>query len=215
MPQGSALGPIIFLVFINEMSEVVESTCRLLADNSIIYTTINDDKDSAILQADLDWLHTWKLEWGMSFNSSKCDSIHITRRSQPANKTYLFKGVTLGNVTSAPYLVVYIHKSLSWENRSKKVTGKLNPRILKANLKEASQFNKSMAYHTLVRPHLESCSTVWSLYHAYQILDLEMVQSRAVHFAMHLYRHQSVTATLTELIRSPNTWYASHLMNFR
>ena len=105
--QGSVVGHIPFLVFINDMPGVAESTCRLLADNSIIYTTVNDNKDSAILQADLDWLHTWKLEWGMSFNSSKCDSIHITRRSQPVNKAYLFKGVTLENVT-------YSVSTISW-----------------------------------------------------------------------------------------------------
>ena len=61
VPQGSVLGPIPYLVFINDMPECINSKCRLFADNSIVYRTITSVTDSIALQNDLDSLHEWEV----------------------------------------------------------------------------------------------------------------------------------------------------------
>ena len=181
VPQGSVLGPILFLVFINDMPKVVKSNCRLFADDSIVYREISTDRDRDILQADLDRLHQWELDWGMSFNPSKCNTMHITRKSQPTPNNYSLKGQTLENVQSAPYLGVTISENISWDNQIQKITAKANRTLgfVKCNLKEASRPARSLAYQMLVRPQLEYCCTVWSPYQLYQIHKMEMVQRRA------------------------------------
>ena len=82
VPLGSVLSPILFLVFIKNMPECIKSKCRLFTDDNIVYRTITFVADSATLQKDLDSLQNWELAWDMSFNSSKCNTIDITRKTK-------------------------------------------------------------------------------------------------------------------------------------
>ena len=74
LPQGSVLGPLLFLVYINDMPETImhSSETRLLADDTILFRTINGTMDSQLLQEDLTALENWENRWQMSFNPSKC-----------------------------------------------------------------------------------------------------------------------------------------------
>ena len=72
--QGSVLGPILFLLYINDLPDTcnVQSQDRLFADDTAVNLTINHPEDSAILQADLDKLQDWEAQWDMEFNPGKC-----------------------------------------------------------------------------------------------------------------------------------------------
>ena len=72
VPQGSVLGPLLFLLYINDLPENIHSQARLSADDTAIYITINNHSDSDTLQQDLDTLHTWERLWDMDFNPSTC-----------------------------------------------------------------------------------------------------------------------------------------------
>ena len=72
VPQGSVLGPILFLVYIKDLPDEVRSQVRLFADDTALYLTMESEDDSSALQNDLDILSAWESRWDMEFNPSKC-----------------------------------------------------------------------------------------------------------------------------------------------
>jgi hypothetical protein len=202
VPQGSVLGPILFLCYINDMPNVLRSDCRLFADDSIVYRSIATLEDCDILQDDLKALEKWERTWGMSFNPSKCKIMHATRRRKVITFEYRIKNEALEAVDTATYLGVEIGKDLNWHNQVSKVTRKGNSTLgfLKRNIKTSSPHTRELAYKTLVRPLLEYSAIVWDPYQKFLIHKIEMVQHRAVRFILQKYqRRASVTAMLAEL----------------
>ena len=202
VPQGSVLGPILFLVFINDMPECVKSRCRLFADDSIIYRSVNNDNDAADLQNDLNALHKWESDWGMSFNPSKCHILHVTRKKKRLNHTYHLKGSALESVSDATYLGVEISDNLSWHKQCNKVAAKGNKTLgfIKRNIRSPFRSTKEHAYRALVRPTVEYASAVWSPYQSELKYNIERVQRRAARFTARKYGYKdSVTDMLKDL----------------
>ena len=116
VPQGSVLGPVLFLVFINDLPDNIRSSVRLFADDCVLYRNINWEKDCQILQEDLDTLRRWESDWQMKFNVAKCHSMRVTRHL--ADKQYRFDYTlhqqTLEEVQSAKYLGITITNNLDW-----------------------------------------------------------------------------------------------------
>ena len=79
VPQGSVLGPILFLIFINDLPDNIKSSVRLFADDSVLYRKIHSLQDCPILQEDKDSLGHWEANWQMKFNVAKCHSMRVTR----------------------------------------------------------------------------------------------------------------------------------------
>ena len=113
--QGSILGPILFLIYINDLPDKVKSQVRRFADDTAAYLAIAKLADSKQLQADLDIIQVWKITWDMQFNPSKCQVIHITRSRSPLPTKYTKHGETLEEVASARYLGVDIANDPSWK----------------------------------------------------------------------------------------------------
>ena len=78
VPQGTVLGPLLFLLYINDLPDGIRSTTRLFADDALVYRTVSSTADSDVLQADLDHLSKWQQDWQMQFNPSKCYVMHIS-----------------------------------------------------------------------------------------------------------------------------------------
>ena len=109
VPQGSVLGPLLFIIFINDLPDCVnDSTVRLFADDSVIYRNISSEQDSAVLQRDIDALQRWESRWLMSFNATKCNVLRVTNKRAPIQTLYSIHGQTLDVVDSANYLGVYL-----------------------------------------------------------------------------------------------------------
>ena len=72
VPQGTVLGPRLFLIYINDLPSRVSSTARLFADDCLLYRVISNQEDAASLQEDLDHLQEWERDWQMNFNPDKC-----------------------------------------------------------------------------------------------------------------------------------------------
>ena len=126
VPQGSVLGPILFLVFITDLPEKLSSQVRLFADDTAVYLTIGGLDDGTVLQNDLDKLSLWESQWDMEFNPSKCLVVRVTTARKAINTVYTLHGQILEVVTSAKYLGVDISSGLSWNSHIDRITGNAN-----------------------------------------------------------------------------------------
>ena len=203
VPQGSVLGPILFLTFINDKPETVSSRCRLFADDSIIYREVLTESDCVSLQEDLGKLEQWEKTWGMSFNPTKCNIIHMSRKKDPLLHTYHIKGTNLEAVENATYLGINVAKDLSWNRQVSRVAAKGNRMLgfVKRNVVTTSRSTKELAYNSLVRPTMEYASSVWCPYYKNQIYDIEMVQRRAARYCLHAYTKKESVTTMLQMLK--------------
>ena len=77
VPQGTVLGPLLFLLFVNDLPQGISSSIRLIADDCLLYRTINDIGDSLSLQNDLIALSKWEKDWQMAFIIEKCHNVYL------------------------------------------------------------------------------------------------------------------------------------------
>lgn len=91
-----------FLLFINDIHENLDSTLRLFADDAILYGSIKTMNDSDILQNDIDILVSWSKTWQMQFNVTKCHTIRISRKKDPVFMDYYIDGQKLSPVNNHP-----------------------------------------------------------------------------------------------------------------
>ena len=106
VPQGTVLGPLLFLAYINDLPSKVHSKIRLFADDCILYSKICTTEDSNRLQKDLDSLLNWEKDWQMSFNASKCFTMRVTHKKSPITINYMMGDTVLEEVKHHPYLGV-------------------------------------------------------------------------------------------------------------
>ena len=202
VPQGSVLGPFLFLMYINDMPETISSQSRLFADDTIVYRSIKSQDDCIQLQKDLESLEKWESKWGMSFNPSKCETIHISRKKTPVITPYMLKQEPLARTKTANYLGITIAEDLSWNQHVAKTAAKGNKMLgfVKRNVKTAVQTTKEYAYKSLVRPTLEYASTVWSPGKKLLSSAIEKVQRRAARYVTNRYqRTDSVSSIVDDL----------------
>ena len=202
VPQGSVLGPILFLVYINDLPEKVKSQVRLFADDTAAYLAIAKPAESKQLQDDLDTLQEWELDWNMEFNPGKCQVIRITRSRSPIPTQYSLHGQTLEVVASARYLGVDIANDLSWKPHITRITNNANKSLgfLRRNLKAKNPELRELTYKAIVRPQLEYAAPVWDPYIQEDIQRIEMVQRRAARWVLSDYSpYSSVSDMLGRL----------------
>ena len=89
VPQGSVLGPCLFLLFINDLAQDLESTVRLFADDTIAYLVVDSQQDAHRLQRDLDRLGEWEEKWQMEFHPDKCQVLRVTKKTSPPHRQTL------------------------------------------------------------------------------------------------------------------------------
>ena len=151
VPQGTVLGPLLFLTYINDLPDSIHSQVRLFADDCILYREISSPTDSDILQQDIDTLCTWEQTWQMSFNPSKCFTMHMTHKKKAIIQQYKMGISSLQVVDHYPYLGVELSKDFSWAKHINRVSSGANKilGLLKRNLKCCEEETKATAYKVL------------------------------------------------------------------
>ena len=77
VPQGSVLGPLLFLLYVNDLPDIINCTVKLFADDAKLFTGVSSHSDAEAMQADLDALGSWSVSWQMTFNQDKCNVMHF------------------------------------------------------------------------------------------------------------------------------------------
>ena len=179
VPQGSVIGPTLFLLFINDLPNRIASKVQIFADDSKIYRPIRSPTDTYQLQKDLQEVEQWSLEWKLRYNTSKCQALRIgTKNMQVDRPTYRLNGVDLENIQEQRDLGVIIDSSLEFETHINKCTQRAYAAwgIVRRTFEKMSPALFTLVYKTFVRPHVEFCPQVWSPYKKFRIKKIEKVQ---------------------------------------
>ena len=202
VPQGSVLGPCLFLYYINDIPEGLRSAVRLFADDTIVYIALKPRANNKILQHDLDKLSQWEKEWQMEFHPQKCQVIPITRNRNIILNKYTLNGHTLEVTKEAKYLGVTLTSDLKWNKHIDNITSKANKTLgfIKRNIRISSPKIKTQAYNSLVRPLLEYASPVWDPHTKQNIDQIEKVQRRAARYVSNCYHRTSSVTTLLQTL---------------
>ena len=218
VPQGSVLGPTLFLLYINDIGQEISSTIRLFADDTILYHPISSEADALQLQADLDKLVKWSNDWLMEFHPSKCKLLRVTRSRTPPTNDYTINDTPLESVSSTKYLGVTISSNLKFNKHARQVRGSAEASLnmLKRNLRIRNPELKTAAYNTYVRPRAEYAVGAWDPWTGGVKQDgthkekptgdigkIEMIQRKAARWVLnkdgHRYRDASVSSMLDQL----------------
>ncbi len=178
VPQGSVLGPLLFIIYINDLDARLNNRISKFADDTKIGNSVLTDEDRQSLHEDLHKISIWSDRWEMSFNVDKCQVFQVGTRNKKLD--FELRGVKLKSVQCTKDQVVKIASNLNFSQQCVNAAKKAN-RILGFIKINFSFKNKDVIlplYTSLVRPHLEYAVQFWSPHHVKDIVKLEGVQRR-------------------------------------
>lgn len=184
VPQGSVLGPLLFLIYINDLPNRMSSRVRLFADDCVIYRTIYTDTDPQALQSDLNAINRWCSDWQMTLNHTKTKCMSFTHSSSRIPTSYFIGNNAVELTTTYKYLGINLQSDLTWHHHINLTLASANRTfgIMKHRLKQAPSHLKKLAYTTLIRPKIEYACAIWDPSQDYIIRNIESLQSRAARF---------------------------------
>ena len=187
VPQGSILGPTLFLMYINDLPDTLRHTkCLLFADDAKIFKEIQCVNDCRLLQFDIDNMLLWCSNWRITINVKKCFFINFSLfKSRNIDFVYRINDTIIECVTSIKDLGVTFTYNLNFSAHISNVTKKSFQMFgfMKRVLKPINDTNVFLSlYHTLIRSRLEYCSFIWSPKGRTMCDKLERVQRKFVKF---------------------------------
>ena len=187
VPQGSILGPLLFLLYANDMAnEVSDKTAvAMYADDTKVMRNIVSVNDSIELQRDLDNMGVWSRKWRMKFNVAKCKLLMVTRKDRPIDINYTMNEQVLEKVYSFNDLGIVIDSKLNWQEHVRNKVGKANGTmgLVKRTLGfKAPMRAKKLLYESLVKSSLCYGSVIWNGASKMNLKLIEGVQRRATKY---------------------------------
>ena len=198
VPQGSVLGPLLFIIYINDLDQGTISKISKFADDTKIGINANDIKAVENLQEDLKRIGEWSEIWQMPFNLDKCKVMHIGQRNVEAKYKLLGKELEICNEEKDLGVIITndlkpSKQCIVVEKKAQKILG-----YIKRQFTSRKEETILTLYNALVRPHLEYAVQFWSPSLRKDIERLEKVQARATKLVPSI-RHISYERRLTHL----------------
>jgi hypothetical protein len=189
VPQGSILGPLLFILYINDLPDCLsENTlCAIFADDTKIYRQITSHQDLTILQRDINTVEKWSKTWGLTFNQKKCTILSLKRNNKPLEFIYRMDNTILPRTNDAPDLGITITSNLSWNTHINNITTRAENRkwfLIRTLGYDAPVRAKLLTYLSLIRSILEYNTTIWSPITHDNILILEQVQRKCTDYIL-------------------------------
>ena len=170
VPQGSVLGPLLFLIYINDLERNIKSNIKFFADDTMLFSIVKDPVISANnLNHDLDIIQQWAYQWKMEFNPDPTkqanEVLFSCKKSSPNHPKLIFNGVAVAKVNDQKHLGLILDSRLSFEKH-------INEKIIEAKkivgiLKHLSKFlplkTLDQMYKVLVRSHLDYCDIIYHI----------------------------------------------------
>ena len=176
IPQGSVLGPILFVIFINDMPDTIDSMCQLFADDAKTFRSIRSVNDNGVLQNDLDKLSEWSERWQLPFNTGKCKSLHIGKKNK--HRIYEMNGQQLDQVKEEKDSGVLIDDELKFHKQTAASIKTANRvlGVVKTSFSYFDDRNLPLIYKSLIRSHLEYGNIVWGPFYKEDKMAIERVK---------------------------------------
>ena len=178
VPQGSVLGPLLFIIYIDTLSDgILDGLLSLFADDSRLGQSVICKDDVASLQASLDVIHNWSLNWQLPLSPEKCEVMSF---GGVLNETYYLGGSPLENVNKHRDLGITVCEDLSFSTHCALIAAKGHQQayLLRKCFTHSCAEALVQVFKTYVRPILEYNSAVWSPYLVSDIKKIENVQRR-------------------------------------
>ena len=187
VPQGSVLGPVLFIIYINDLADCINCPSSIYADDTKMFKTIRENSyidNTRAFQEDLDKVVIWSRMWGMELNLKKCKIMHFGKKNRKNKYTMLdinSSRITLSSSTSERDLGVILSTNLKSTTQTNRAASKANSMLglLKRtfNCRDPNLWKK--LYTTYIRPQLEFAVAAWNPSLKKDITTLEKVQRRA------------------------------------
>lgn len=186
VPQGAVLGPLLFLLFINDLPEVVKSSeYALFADDFKMWRVINSETDCDLLQQDISNIFQWSQNNLLFFNISKCCQVSFTKKLKPINFQYTMNNNPLTLKEMVSDLGILFDNKLTFKNHIQKVAND-SFKILGFIIRNSHNFREKLTlttlYNSYVRSKLEFGAIIWSPFYKRQIKQIEKVQTKFIRY---------------------------------
>lgn len=186
VPQGSNLGPLLFIMFINDIVTDITLNCLLYADDLKIFCRITSIEDCLIMQHTLDLINNWCVKNKLLLNPLKCNVLSITTKKTTIKYDYTLENSVLSRPDTFTDLGVVFDEKLSFTHHINRIIEKSYKSLgflIRNTLHFSNATGLKLLYFSIVRSNLEYASLIWSPYYKTHIDNLENIQRRFLKYS--------------------------------